>query len=283
MRRFWLKNAIGDSIDLMTRKLFVYKPKGLGPSYESSYERMSEGFFSAKTRRLAQGSIAGELVFTGADPYEQYQELIAWIYASEDIKVGYRPRENGEIYYARIDIERIDKGERNVTGELQCPFAFRLLSLWATETPITTAISATTLRLVYPRRYPFVYGNEGSAGETEPFILSGHVPGAVRVVIPGPIAYPIVSLYTKDNDGWMKIGEMVYDGSIPSGSTLTFTTEPDKAGVYRDSTLYLQALDVTKDNFFRIPTGGTRKITLSSDDDTTLSAVVTVYDYYVSI
>lgn len=289
MRKFLLKNNIGETVDLMTRKLFVYKPQGLGLSYAATYGVISDGFYSQKTRNPAQASVACDLVFTAADPYAQYQSLISWIMHSVDVKLGYQPREDGAIYYSPVHIDKIGKSERLLTGELSCASSFQLLAPWAEERPYMTTIAPTASPLVYPLVYPYTYGSIHASGETEPFTLNGHVEGAVDIRVAGPLENPIVALYKYVSGAWTLVGKMAYSGSISSGYALHLSTRPDSCGVYSVATSTgietdkTSLLSMSNNNFFRIPIGVPCKLTLASDSAVSTIADVAVYDYYLTV
>ena len=52
VRHFWLRNAVGSTVDLMSRSLFFYKPTGLGYTRSMTFQRVAEGFFATSLNRL---------------------------------------------------------------------------------------------------------------------------------------------------------------------------------------------------------------------------------------
>lgn len=286
VRHFWLRNAVGSTVDLMSRSLFLYKPTGLGYTRSMTFQRVAEGFFATSLNRLGQSAMAGEIVFAGSDPYSEYAELMDWIATAGSLQLGYSPSGDSEnTFWAAAQIDAVAKAERTVgSGVLRVPVSVRLTGLWSRITPIVAEIAPTASPLTYPQTYPRVYGT-AIAGSYS-FTAGGHEPAAFGVVCEGALTNPVLSLVRDDTS--TTIGVMALTATVASGATLVYSSVPLSDGVWVQSsagtlTDMVSSLDLTKNNFFRAPVGIPCTITLTADDTISTTAMLSIYEFFVSV
>lgn len=126
MRKFYLENELGQRYDLQNVTSVIFSQiEGLGISYNSQYIKTGSRYvINSKEKNI--GQLTGKLEFIGAEPYKEYQKFISFVLKSLELKIIYIPIK--EEYYIDVDINVIQKGEKNVYGILECPATFYIKS-----------------------------------------------------------------------------------------------------------------------------------------------------------
>lgn len=93
MRQFYLVNSDGQRYQLQNDRTtaFLWKPAGLGFSYDREYAE-SSGFFFEMNKAIGQMAKTGTLLFHGADPYAQYKTFMDFISRSKGLRLAYAPK-----------------------------------------------------------------------------------------------------------------------------------------------------------------------------------------------
>lgn len=277
MRRFYLKNEIGERKNLQTRgELFFSSPTGMGFANTNAYAQTG-GFFTRTSAEQVQGAIAGELVFGG---YTEYRALADWIFSGYELQIVYAP-ENDE-YIADIDIVSISKGELS-RGVLVCPVSISMKTPWYRANAVRIALAPPESDIGWAT-LPFALPVQlAASGVSSAVSLSpaGHMPAAIRVEVPGELTNPCLTL--KDANESV-IGKMdLPNVSIPSGGKLIFSTRHGETGVRNGQTDLLGSIDLSNNNFFSVPQGKTSTLILSAANTISALAVVTLYEYFRTV
>jgi hypothetical protein len=277
MRKFYLENSIGERRDLQTKQeIHLRDPAGLGWADNNTYAD-ARGFFPRTDSRPVQPPITGDFVIKG---YDTYKELVDWIHKGYDLTLVYSP--DGTEYRIDVDIQSLSKGEINAWGRLECPFVMMVKTPWykPITRELTIAPSSSTISYKkYSYAYPYHYAAASLSNSVE-ILAAGHMPAAIYMTCPGPLANPCVTLTLNG----VEIGKMDLSGvSIASGEVLIFSTRFGTTGVWKDATDLIDYVDLANNNFFEIPTGATVTMKLDSDTDVATTARIKVYEYYRSV
>jgi len=273
-------NSIGERIDLNDKEgLLFTNPSGLGLTYDVSQADLEGGFYKRTKVEYPSQTIVGDLIILG-DSYSKYREFVNWINKGRDLSFIYKPYGNVE-YQVDVEIESLEKTELNQYGALLCALNMNTKTPWyapnATIINVTPEVAGNSSR--FDLQFDFTFLDDNTAGGTT-VVSKGHIPSSLKVTIPGPIYNPSIELYK----GTELLGKMkLYDTSVASGSELIFSSLYTNSGVWIDNVSQIDKLDLSNNNFFRIPIGDACEIKIVSDQLVAINATVSVYDYYRSV
>lgn len=134
MRKFYLKNSLGQEWNLNDVSSFFHTVKGLGQDYKTTYTQIGNRFLKTKSN-LSQKKINGKVRFKGYEDFNDFSKFIqhkplTLIYG--DIQSGniYPPvyPENKD-YLLDVVISSLEKAELE-TGGLQCKITFESLGTY---------------------------------------------------------------------------------------------------------------------------------------------------------
>lgn len=281
MRKFWLENEIGQRIDLQEQTFFQF-PAGLGVTIESDYGRSSDGFFVSTRAELAQGNIVGDLVFRQG--YAGYKTLADWLFAGYRVMLIYRPLDAD--YLRDIDIESVEKGELGPGGWLTCPTSLRCTSPWYKRLPVEIELTPDEGDgKKYPAAYPMTYTLSGDINAVD-ITAGGHIEAALSISIPGPLDAPVITLRRKDSEdilGRVNLAAV----EIGADETLLFSSRHGSMGIWRSSIAgtvdLIEYIDLTDNNFFRLPVGVPCTLSIASDIEISQAAAIQIYEYYKAV
>jgi hypothetical protein len=257
MRKFYLENSIGERKDLQLRKFFFHSPKGLGVSYKSEYEQLGNGFYDSSFMEAEQINIVGEIAFLES-AYDDFQDLIDWIYSGYDLSFIYAPDGSTE-YYCDIDVDYIEKEEIDYdSGTLKCPCSFLGKTAWykATPTVMNFGLDPEIDYMVFDFPIESKFALSDSYNSLD-ITNAGHYPAYVKLTANGEMGNPILTLTNKSTGAVLgkldltgvtvDAGEMLKYSSVPGDSYITLVaadlTETD----------LIDLIDLSNDNFFSIP------------------------------
>lgn len=207
IRKFRLRNALGEWYDLNDREHFFYNPSGLGHEYNSDYENI--GFLHIKTEEtLEQNEIKGKIRLK---TYDQYHQLALFI-QHKPLTLEYTA---GGTYYMQIDVEQLEKEEISRSGKLDPSIRMVGLSPWYKNIRAENSQDQGGGK-IYPYTYPYSYKDYAS-GE---LILQSDsaIQSPCRLILIGPCKNPSWSHYLNGNRTMIgKLGNVEKDCIIEEG------------------------------------------------------------------
>ena len=259
MRQFYLKNGNGAIYSFMDRAHWLYEPKGLGLNLGDKYSQVGSNFI--RTRAQAKPKdIQGTLIFTGATPYEDYHEFMAFAQI-EPLVFVYNPF--GREFNVNVSLEEIQKEEIDYkTGTLQVDLSFKRLTRW--RRVIIQRNDGMTEGKIYTYTYPFKYGSDVAQNVTIESDTAMESPCKITII--GSCENPIWRLYV---NGVLKhTGKL--NTTITSGQRIVIDTTQIPYSIKKyDSENHLladlyQSSDFSTDRFFFLEKG-TNRISIGHD------------------
>lgn len=268
MRLFWLKNENEEVFDLMDTSNFLSSPGGLGISNDNTYLTLNY----SKKRTQKKNSfekLKGNIIF---EDYLKYNDFVGYVARSDSLLFYYKPHEDIDEVYSKVELNGIDKTELEKYGRLSCSAEFERLSYWTKEEVVENAEQQTTvITSTYPYTYPFTHGIGANVTNELPITLTndGHIPAPIKIKIFGASTNP---------EWWLgsQYGKLNID--IATGQEVEIDSREDTFGAFSGLANISQFLDMSKTNFIYIPVG-TSVLTFKNVDN----VEVTVYEQYASI
>lgn len=299
MRKFYLENKKGDRIPLNNEDgIFLMDPTGLGVEFTSEYGESGEGgdgFFYLNKFKTMQLSPEFSLVFdpTKVEPYKKYKELLDWFAVAEELFFLYSPVDHNfpedsntpaEIYYRKVNIQRIDKGELDHYGALTVTVYLYPVTPWYLPTP--TALSVwvdpdTVMAYNFVYDSDLIYGRGGTARYSMVEAV-GHIPAAVKITFKGQITNPNIRIHgirTGTIYGECAVTETFRETDTFILSTVEQDSYVKKIDGNGDEKDLIDSLDITKNAFFRVPITEPCEIQLYGENINGTSECL-VYQYY---
>lgn len=182
MRKFMLKNALGQEFNLMRRDAFFGYPQGLGFEKTKSYQ--DAGYDWIKTHDLMnQKIISGEMIFRG---YRQYSEFVNFCY-QEPLTLCYKPHDKW--HYIGCELRQLAKSEiGRDTALLSCPVEFVCDGTWYDSITLSKSVAEVDGGKRYPYKYNYRYA-DGAVG-TVRIVNNGKLDSPAILYIYGPCSTP---------------------------------------------------------------------------------------------
>lgn len=279
VRKFAIQNSIGERLSLNEHTHLLTTPQGLGYTQANTNASLGLGFYKNIHKEYPARNIVGSIIFS-EKPYEEYAKFIDWVNKGYDLMLVYNP--NGTEYYAEFDVEYIQKGEINNVGVLDVPVSFYAKTPWYKILPQVINVDPTSggSSSRFDLTFDFRFSNDDTAGNTVINSL-GHLPAALDISVTGVMTDPKITL--TDSAGLL-IGKMeLADVTIQNGSVLRYSSKYLDTGVWIDGVDQLPNLDLSNENFFRVPMSKACTLSITSTGATNLSATINVYQYYRSV
>lgn len=182
MRQFMMKNADGQTFDLMRKDAFLSEPAGLGFGQDVELTQAGTGWVLTKIS-YTRPEPSGQMVFAG---YDQYEEFLQFLGAG-GTELWYKPL---SVWLCLPCAVTLDKGEIGTNRRLCCSITFQGLGPWAEQTMFVQA-GLEAYGFGYPRHYPYSYG-QGSPGLIR--IRNGNRESPFRLNLFGPAKNPAWTL-----------------------------------------------------------------------------------------
>lgn len=278
-RTFTLKNSIGETLEMNGSERLFTSPSGLGYTQTNNLASIGSGFYINAKRDFPKRNLVGTVVFAGQDPYGQYVDFVNYLNKGYALTIIYNP--NGTDYYAEIDVDYVQKGEYNNIGILEVPVSFVMKTPWYRVSPQTVNIepgSGGNLS-IFDLKFDFEFISENTDGSSQ-VSVQGHLPASIEVIVPGPLTNPTISLYSESGD---VLGNMVLTATVPSGSTLRYSSKYLDPGVWIDDVEQIEQLNINNENFFRVPVDENCELRITSEGVASINATVNIYNYYRSV
>lgn len=256
----------------------LIQPNGLGYDMDYSYSRIGYGFkrnyFMDK-----QSKISGTLIFGGDSPYGMYSKFIAFVNASDGIKLVYSIP-SGE-YYRDIDIVTIGKSELTESQVLECTVTFMCKGLFYSSQTDRFIVSRTRGELRWDFTWPARFNDYDSR---RAFVSNdGHVPAAIQAEINGYCENPSITIIQSGIELYkVLIPVILQEGEAVRYSSLDgdlYCYKVDSDGI---QTNLADLLDIKNTNFFKIPIGESQ-IEISSDTGSMNRIVIDIYRFYRTV
>lgn len=131
-----IDNGSGDIVQLNGENGIMFVDvTGMGAEFDESYGKISDGYFLTTQREGAQQTIAGTLVFKGADCKEKYKAFADYVLNADKLVFLYKP--DGITEYRRdISVKFLSRGGAN-WNLLQVASSFVCLTPWYTVETLT--------------------------------------------------------------------------------------------------------------------------------------------------
>lgn len=280
MRRFYLQNSIGERVDLNVAPYILTDPEGLGFGFSDTMSHIGDGMFKRTYRDYSVNKIVFNLNIV-SDPYENYRTLSNFLNKGYELMFVYAPTETSGEYFCDVDVEYINKGEITDGNILQLPCSLCCRSLWYKEIVKVMDIfpTSSTGQSRFDLKYDFTFIPDSVDGACQ-IKAGGHIPSGLKIVVDGILHNPVISLTSADGT---LIGKMELNKTIASGETLVLSSTYQDSGCWIDGVSQLNLLDITHNNFFRVPLNETCTLAISSDQADDINAQIYIYDYYRSI
>ena len=283
VREFKLINEKGQEFSLMDIKEYclLTEPTGLGLTYSTEYEQLNNVFIS-NLRKIEQGSINGTLNFCS---YDNFKKFIDFVEKSEELKIAYSvPFETGSKEYFRdIQLQQLDKSEKQENGIISENVSFDCLSLWYEEKKAVYQIETVEDEI----RWDFSWDSrfvDLSSRELQ-FINEGHVDAPVEIEIDGDVENPVLELYV-ENELYQSVeitNHILQYQKLKYGTLENdFYIKKELQDGTETSLFNLDTIDFANDNVIRFPKGKSCTLKFSADNEI-LSARVKVYVFYKAI
>jgi hypothetical protein len=274
MRKFYIEDEKNARFSLWGNRVYMVDPDGLGITHEVSYIRIGNSFLRNKMN-VKQSEIGGKIEFIDPGANERFNKFYDFCAAASELHLVYDPG-NGTEYIRDIDIIEIGKTER--TGAtLPISVSFACKTLYYLRNNNRFVVDSNESEKRYDYRYDFQYGGFGTYERD--IDNNGHVPAPFECNIYGYCVNPEIRI-VRDNK---TLYEVEFPTTVENGEYIRYSSRDGKL----EATLVsgtneinlMNRLDITKDNFFKIPVGSSR-IVFSSSNASANTITATIYKMF---
>ena len=193
MRTFTLVNGNMQTCSITEKELFFHEPTGLGFERSDTYRQVGDRWVRVNRKRK-QKTITGSVALLGADPYLSYYNFVQFLQI-EPLVLLYRPNNeaspdhpSGVTYRINVDATKLEKGEMERDGYLDCSITFTPTTPWYKYVAISngTIDSADTLKWGIEWGIDWGPLDEYARG----IKAEGAMPSPSRLTIYGPVVNP---------------------------------------------------------------------------------------------
>lgn len=275
MRKFYVENELKQRFSLWGNRVFMVEPSGLGIKHDASYIRIGNSFLRNKKMQVAQSEIGGKIEFLEPGANKKFNEFYNFCAAASSLYLIYDPGD-GKEYVRDIDISEVVKTERT-GGTLPITVKFTCKSLYYLRDNNTFIFETSALEKRYDYQYDYTYSDFGNYEVA--IKNNGHVEAPFECTINGYCVDPAIYI-VKDN---VTLHEVFFPVAVEHGEYIRYSSRDGMleatlvSGTEERNLMNL--LDITKDNFFKIPVGNS-KIVFGSASANTNVVTITVYKMY---
>ena len=283
VRGFRLVNEKGQSYSLMDIENYclLTDPSGLGYSYATEYEQLSN-MFVENLRKFEQGQITGTV---NCLKYDNFKDLVDFIEKAESLRIAYKvPFDKGEKEYLKdVNIKSLSKSQIQTTGVISETIVFDCLSLWYEETIAIYDMTEQDEEI----RWDFKWDSKFTAYDIRSFdyINKGHIDASVEITIDGEVINPKIQLYIEGQlFQEISITDTIeeYEKLLYSSREGDFYIKKELVDGTYENMFNLSYIDFENDNVLRIPPNKDCTIRLTADEDIA-KATITIFVYYISV
>lgn len=216
-----IDNGSGDIVQLNGENGIMFVDvTGMGAEFDESYGKISDGYFLTTQREGAQQTIAGTLIFKGAQCKEKYKAFADYVLNADKLVFLYKP--DGITEYRRdISVKFLSRGGAN-WNLLQVASSFICLTPWYTVETLTGTGSISV-----------------SAG--------GHLGTSVLIRTTSALTNPVLTMTDVDGE-FQRLGLTL---TTASGKLLEYSNNPYDSHIYYDSQDAIGYADISKPIFRR--------------------------------
>jgi hypothetical protein len=276
MNEFYLvnQNNIRFSLRDFQQKSFIPSLKGLGYKHNIDFIQIGN-YFKKDYKEVAQGELSGTIVFSS---YQHYLDLISFVESADSLRFIYKPIDTE--YFRDIEVRGITDTTKS-GGLIEAEISFSCKGLYYTENEQIFSVEEIEGESRYDLLFDYLFNDYASADVT--FVNDGHDTAEIIVEYYGAITNPKIELYVNN----VKTYEVNFNVVIPLGSKLIYCVKDGNNYVVVQNDLGVQtnaisSLDITKDNFFKIPRG-TSSIRVSSDTGLSTKVVIKIFTAYKGV
>ena len=274
MRKFYIENEMNERFPLWGNRVYMIEPSGLGVKHEASYIRIGNSYLRNQTH-ISQSKIGGKIEFIEPGANKRFQEFYNFCAAASSLHLVYDPGDGTE-YIRDIDIAEVGKSERT-GGTLPISVSFTCKSLYYLRNNNRFVFESADDEKRYDYKYDFAYGDYGTY---EAIVNNnGHVEAPFECTIYGYCVNPSIYI-VKDNE---TLYEVTFPVAVLDGEYIRYNSRDGmlEATLISKSgeTNLMPLLDISKDNFFKIPLGNS-KIMFNSESASTNVITATIYKMY---
>lgn len=279
MRTLTLINEYGVSYALSALPTgFIRESEGFGYNIDAKYIRIGDSFVNTFFETKQQ-KITGTIEFGGASPYEAFADFAKFIRTSHELTLCYATPAG--TYYREVDVTELEKAEKTgATLPIEITMACKSLWFAGSETRFEVQTDVSDA-MQYEYAYPYRYVNF-TAGKIT-LTNDGSVPAPLTVRFEGPITNPSLTLVGQDS---AEISRVDITGEAHVGGVIEYSSvdgsllcQLDESGT---QTNLAGALDISNENFFKVPVG-TYVLEISADSAITAGVTVTMLKLYKAV
>lgn len=279
MRTLTLINEYGVSYALSALPTgFIRKSEGFGYNIDAKYIRIGDSFVNTFFETKQQ-KITGTIEFGGASPYEAFADFAKFVRTSHELTLCYATPAG--TYYREVDVTELEKAEKTgATLPIEITMACKSLWFAGSETRFEVQTDVSDA-MQYEYAYPYRYVNF-TAGKIT-LTNDGSVPAPLTVRFEGPITNPSLTLVGQDS---AEISRVDITGEAHVGGVIEYSSvdgsllcQLDESGT---QTNLAGALDISNENFFKVPVG-TYVLEISADSAITAGVTVTMLKLYKAV
>jgi len=253
VKKFMLLNEYAQTYDLSLNKkdtmAFISTPKGMGWSKTGTYVSIGDSFLQTDME-TSQGEITGTIL---CDSYKIFREFANFVAKSKTLKLVYKCVENDGIYYRDIDTVKLEKAEIGGSDKLSCGITFKCKTLYYQEETVVYMVVADETDRRYPIPYPNKYADFSSRSDV--LVNDGHRDASISFTVYGYCEQPQITISSDE-----VLFDITFDITLQLGEMLKYSSQDgniyiNKIDASGTVTNLIDTLDITNDNFIRIPVG----------------------------
>ena len=252
----------------------MVNPSGLGIKHSASYIRIGNSYLRSKTN-IEQSKIDGTIEFLDPGANKKFNDFYNFCAAATKLYLVYDPGDGTE-YIRDIDISELKKTEKK-GATLPISVSFSCKSLYYLRNNNRFVFEQAKGEKRYDYSYDYSYGDYGTYQAA--IKNNGHAPAPFECTIYGYTVNPTIRV-VKDNK---TLHEVVFPVAVEEGEYIFYSSRDGMIEATLVSgeteTNLMNVLDITKDNFFKLPVGNS-DIIFSSSEEATNIVSVTIYKMY---
>lgn len=274
MRKFYIQNEKNQRFSLWGNRVYMVEPSGLGIKRNANYIQIGNSFLRNKMN-ISQSKVGGTIEFLSPYANKKFNEFYDFCAASEALYLVYDPGDGNE-YIREIDILEVDKTER--TGAtLPIGVSFACKSLYYQQDNNRFAFEPVEYEKRYDFTYDYLYGEYGKYSMD--INNNGHAEAPFECNIYGYCVNPAISIVKNRKT----ILDVIFPVAVQEGEYIRYSS---RDGMLEASLVsangeinLMNQLDISKDNFFKIPVGESKIVFSSASADKNI-ITLTIYKMY---
>lgn len=276
--QFSLINEYGQSYTLNSLDTgYLMSPKGMGYELSYGYTRIGQSWVRNYLYDKQQ-KLSAEIVYATSDPYMAQTDLLKFIRTSK--KLALVRTTSAGTYHKDVDIVEYDISMVD-NRALKCPVTLMPKSLWySVDAAVYLVVSSSGSGMKYAYRFPARF--KGSVNGRVRIDNDGSVPASFTVSFTGAIVNPVLTLVQDEAE----VARCEITGEAAAGESIEYSTMDGELYCYKKTAQGIESLtgglDITNDNFFKLPVG-ISELCVTADADITSPVLVNVRKLYRAV